>query len=196
MFPLPPSISRPCEKVGLKQPDENGSRSRLVHGGDSGKPLNEFAHLILSKVEFREVASRTATSSVLLVVLLGGILTPTGLCVLMCQRHAKTEIQTHCSEPSDAMPGMVHDNSAMNRPAIQAMSLAMMSPSCQPNCVTAERLNTLREVVPQGTAIESGPVVLDATAELQSPSVAEWSSHGGPPAPPPVYSASFNILRI
>jgi hypothetical protein len=142
------------------------------------------------------VASRTATSSVLLVVLLGGIFTPTGLCVLMCQRHAQTAIQTHCSEPSDAMPGMVHDHSAMNRPAIQGMNLVMMSPSCQPNCVTAERRNTLSEVVPQVTAIESGPVVLNATAELMAPGAAAWSSDSGPPAPPPAYSASFNILRI
>ena len=118
-FLLPPRISRLCAKVRLEQPDENGSRLRLVQGENSGKPLNEFAHLILSEVEFREVASRTAASSVLLAVLLGGIFTPTGLCVLMCQRHAQTEIQTHCSEPSDAMPGMVHDHSAMNRPAIQ-----------------------------------------------------------------------------
>jgi hypothetical protein len=142
------------------------------------------------------VASRTATSSVLLVVLLGGIVTPTGLCVLMCQRHAQTGIQTHCSEPSDAMPGMVHDHSAMNRPAIQAMSLVMMAPSCQLKCVSAERLNTSRKVVAQVTAIESGPVVLDATAELLAPGAAAWSLDSGPPAPPPAYSASFNILRI
>ena len=142
------------------------------------------------------MASRTAASSVLLAVLLGGIFTPTGLCILMCHRHAQTEIQTHCSEPSDAMQGMVHNHSAMNRPANQVMSLVMMSPSCQPNCVTAERLNTLREVVPQVTVIESGPVVLDAATELLAPGAAAWSSDSGPPAPPPAYSASFNILRI
>ena len=70
---------------------------------------------------------------------------------------------------------MVHDHSAMNRPAIQAMSLVMMSSSCQPNCVTAERVNTLREVVPQVTVIEAAPWSWMRTAELLAPGLpAAW----------------------
>ena len=77
------------------------------------------------------------------------------------------------------------------------MGRVLMSQSCQPNCVTAERLNVLRRVIPQVTVIQRGTVILDATAEFltRDPAPA-WSSDSGPPAPPPGHAASFSILRI
>jgi len=159
--------------------------------------LHEFAHLIRSEIQFPKVPRRTATSIVLLTVLVTGIVTPTGFCALMCERHSRLESQRHCSEPSDAMPGMVHDHSAMNHPAVEAMSLVMVSHSCQSNCVTAERLNASRKVVPQVTVVESGPVVLDTTTEFSAPDpAAAWSSDSSPPYRSSAYTASFTILRI
>jgi hypothetical protein len=149
-----------------------------------------------SKVQFSKVPRRTATSIVLLTVLLAGI-TPTGLCALMCERHARAESQRHCSEPSDTMPGMVHDHSAMNHPSVEAMSAVLMAQSCQTNCVTAERVNVWRNVVPQVTLVRSGAVVLRTTAEFLAPDfTGAWGLDSGPPAPPPPHRASFSILRI
>ena len=140
---------------------------------------------------------KTATSVALLTVLVAGIITPTGVCVLMCERHSRAESQRHCSKPSDAMPGMVHDHSAMIHPGIEAMSSMLVSQSCRSNCVTAERLNVSRKVVPQVTVIERGPVVLDSTAEFLMPDPANaWSSDYSPPSLPSASAASFSILRI
>jgi hypothetical protein len=73
----------------------------------------------------------------------------------------------------------------------------MVSPSCQPNCVTEERLNVSGKVVAQATVVEGGPVVLpDTTAEVLADFTAAWDLDRGPPAPPPAYAASFSILRI
>jgi len=142
------------------------------------------------------VPRRTATSIVLLTVLLAGI-TPTGVCALVCERHALAESQRHCNQPSDTMPGMADDHSAINHPRFQAMSPVMVSHSCQSNCVTEERLNTPRKIVPQVTVVESGAVVLDTTADFAAPDpAAAWSSDSSPPYSPPAYSASFSILRI
>ena len=161
-----------------------------------GKPLHEFAHLIRSRVEFSKVSRRTATSIVLLTVLLLGI-TPTGVCALMCERHARAESQRHCGQPSDSMPGMAHDHSAMNHPGVEAESAVLMSQSCQTTCVTAERLNVWRKVVPQVTVIRSGAVVLGTAAESLAPDFnAAWGLDSGPPARPPARAASFSILRI
>jgi hypothetical protein len=160
------------------------------------KTLCKFARLIESKVQFSKVPRRTATSIVLLTVLLAGI-TPTGLCALMCERHARAESQRHCSEPSDTMPEMVHDHSAMNHPSVEAMSAVLMAQSCQTNCVTAERLNVGRKVVPQVTVVRSSAVVLSTTAKFLAPDfTAAWGLDSGPPAPPPAQAASFSILRI
>src|SRR5713226_4415516 len=148
-----------------------------------GEPLTEFAHLIQSKIQFSKVPRRTATSIVFLTVLLAGI-TPTGVCALMCERHARAESQRHCSQPSDSMPGMAHDNSAMNHPGVEAMSAVLVSRSCQTNCVTAERLNVWRKVVPQVTVVQSGAVVLGTTAKFLAPdSAAAWILDGSPPSP-------------
>ena len=149
-----------------------------------------------SKVLFLKVAQRTATSMILLTVLLAGI-SPPGVCAFICERHARTESQRHCSQPSDSMPGMAHHHSAMNHPGVEAMGAGLMSQSCQTTCVTAERLNVSRKVIPQVTVIQIGTVILVATAEFLTPDPAPaWSSDSGPPAPPPAHAASFSILRI
>jgi hypothetical protein len=95
------------------------------------------------------------------------------------------------------MPGMVHDHSAMNPPAVEAMSLVMVSRACQTDCVTAERLDASRKVVPQVTAVQTASVVLDTTADALAPDFsATWGLNSGPPAFPYARAASFSILRI
>jgi hypothetical protein len=161
-----------------------------------GKRSRKFAHLIQSKVQFSKVPRRTATSIFLLTVLLAG-LTPTGACALMCERDTHAESRRHCSQPSNTMPGMVHDHSGMSHPGVEAMSAVSMSQSCQTNCVTAERLNVWRKVVPRLTVVRSSADVLGTTAEFQAPDfTATWGLDNGPPAPPPAHAASFSILRI
>ena len=174
-------------------------RSELINNlasenGDFG--LDEFAHLIQSKIQFPKVPRRTATSIVLLTVLLAGI-TPTGVCTLMCERHARAESQRHCTQLADTMPGMVHDHSGMNRPVLEAMSAVSVSQSCQADCVTAERLNVWRKLVPQVTVVRSIAVVLGTTAKFLVPDfTGAWGLDSGPPVPPPAHAASFSILRI
>jgi hypothetical protein len=143
------------------------------------------------------VARRTTSSIVLLTVLLAGIITPTGVCALMCERHSRVETQLHCSQSSDTMPGMGHDHSAMNHPAFVDTRLVVVSRSCQTRCVTAERLNVSRKVVPQLTVVQAGAVVLEAAAKFVMPApAAAWSADSGPPAPPTARGAAFSILRI
>ena len=142
------------------------------------------------------MVSRTATSIILLTVLIAGI-TPTGVCAFMCERHARAESQRHCSQPSDSMPGMAHDHSAMDHPGVEAVSAVLVSQSCQTNCVTAERLNVSRKVVPKLTVVQASAVVLKAAAKfVASDPMAEWSADSGPPAPPTAHGVSFSILRI
>jgi hypothetical protein len=158
--------------------------------------LRKFAHLTQSKVQFPKVPRKTATSIVLLTVLLAGI-TPPGVCALVCEWHARTESQRHCSPRSDRMSGMAHDHSVMNHPGVEAMKAVLASQSCQKNCVTAERLNVWRKVVPQVTVVRSTAVVLGASAQFLAPDfTAAWGLDSGPPAPPPAHAASFSILRI
>ncbi len=143
------------------------------------------------------MAQRTATSIVLLTVLVAGIFVPTGLCALKCERHPRVESQRHCISASDTMPEMAHGHSAMNHPAVEVMSLVMISQSCQTSCVDAERLNASREIVPQVTVVQTAAVVLDSTAEFVDPGfTAAWGLDSGPPALVPVHAASFSILRI
>jgi hypothetical protein len=143
------------------------------------------------------VAPRTATSIVLVTVLLVGIITPTGVCALMCERHFRVESQRHCSQPLDAMPGMDHGYSAMNRPAFEDTRLVVVSQSCQTNCVTAERFSVSRKVRSQLTVVQAGAVVLEAAAKFVAPDpAATWSADSGPPAPPTARGGSFSILRV
>ena len=130
-------------------------------------------------------------------VLMVGIITPTAVCTLMCGGHSRAESQRHCNQASDTMPGMAHDHSAMNPPSVKATSLVVLLQSCQPNCVTAERLALSRKVVPQVTVVQTGAVVLDTRVEfLPSAPAAAWSLDSGPPILPSVYAASFSVLRI
>ena len=155
-----------------------------------------FAHLIRAKVQFSKVFRRIATSIVLLTVLLAGTI-PTVVCALMCERHARAESQRHCGQFSDSMPGMAHDHSAMNHPGVDDMRAVLMSQSCRPNCVAAERLNVWRKVVPHVTVVQSGNVVLGTTAKFLAPdSAAAWILDGSPPSPHPAYAASFSVLRM
>jgi len=156
-----------------------------------------------SEVQFPKVAHRTTTSIALLAVFVAGILTPTGMCALMCERHTRAESQRHCVSASetmpgmDAMPGMVHDHSTMDRPAVEAVSLVMVSQSCQTSCVRAERLNVSKKVVPLATRVQTAAVVLDRNSEFLTPGfTAAWGLDSGPPAPLSVHAASFFILRI
>jgi hypothetical protein len=115
----------------------------------------------------------------------------------MCERHTRAENQRHCGQLSDSMPGMAHDHSAMNHPDVEAMSAVLMSQSCQTNCVTAERLNVWRRVVPRVAEVRISAVVLGTTAKVLAPDfTAAWGLDSGPPAPPPAHAASFFILRI
>jgi hypothetical protein len=101
------------------------------------------------------------------------------------------------AEMAESMPGMADDQSAMQHPNVEAMSSSVASQSCQPNCVTAERLLVSRKVVPEVTAVQSGAVVLDTTAKfVTSHLAAAWSSDGDPPTPPIAYAAVFSILRV
>ena len=159
-------------------------------------PLCRFARLIESKVQFSKVPRRSATSMVLLTVLLAGI-TPTGVCAFMCERHARAESQRHCGQPSDSMPGMAHDHSAMDHPGVEAVSAVLVSQSCQTNCTTTERLSVWRKIVPQVMVVRNRAVVLSTTGEFLAIDFnAVWGLDSGPPAPRPVHAASFSILRI
>jgi hypothetical protein len=143
------------------------------------------------------VAYRTATFIVLFAVLVAGILTPTGMCALMCERHARAERQPHCVQPMDTMPGMAHGHSAMNHAAVEDMSPGMAPQSCRANCVTAERLDVSRKVILPVTVVKTEVVVQEASARfVTAGAVGAWSSDSSPPAPPAAYSASFSILRI
>ena len=149
------------------------------------------------RYSFSGVVQRTATSIALLSVLVAGILAPSELCLLMCERLPRAETQRHCIQSSDTMSGMAHHHSAMNHPAVQSTSLVTVSPSCQLNCVTAECFNVSRGVFSQVTLVESGPLLLDTTAEFAPPDHgAAWSSDNSPPYSPFAQIASFSILRI
>lgn len=85
----------------------------------------------------------------------------------------------------------------MNHSGVEAMGAVLLSQSCQTNCVTTERLNVWRKVVPQVTVVRSGVVVLGSTAEFLAPDFTAASGlDSGPPAPPPANAASISILRI
>ena len=158
-------------------------------------PWRRFARHIQSKVQFSKVPRKTATSIVLLTLLLAGS-APTGFCALMCERRAAAESRHHCNGPSNTMPGMAHDRSAMDHLGVEAVS-ASLSQSCRTNCATTERLNLWRRVVPEVTAVRSSAVVLSKTIEFLAPNcIAVWGLDSGPPARRRVRAASFSILRI
>lgn len=143
--------------------------------------------------------SRTATSIVLLTALLAGVITPMGVCALMCERHSRAGTQHDCGEDSDSMPGMAHDHSAMHHAVVENVILVAGAQSCQTDCAKAERLNISRNVVPHVTAVETGAVILilDATSKFLPPQVvAAWSLDSGPPSFPSAHTANYTVLRI
>ena len=162
-----------------------------------GRALNRVcaSHTLWSRV--LPVASRTATSIMLLTALLIGMATPAGACALMCVRHQRAEIQRHCGQPPDAMLRMVHDHAAMSHMAVEAMSPVGVSPSCQANCFTSERLTVSRKTVLQVTPVQSGTVALDIAAKFLTPDFARSRRMDGtPPDPFSMQAVSFSILRI
>jgi hypothetical protein len=94
------------------------------------------------------------------------------------------------------MPGMAHNHSAMHRPTVEGISLAVLSQACATNCVNAELLNNSRKVIPQVTVVQRGVVVLGATSFPAPHLVAAWSLDSGPPSLPSESVASYSILRI
>jgi len=170
-------------------------RTGTMEGAVGRERLHRFAYFIQSRVQFLKVARRTATSIILVTVLLAGIITPIGVCALLCERHSRAVTQRHCSQASDAMPGMAHAHSAMDHPGVDAKSSVLVSQSCRANCDTAERLNVSRNVIPQVTVIQSGTVILDIEAELLTPDPGSSGSSDSSP-PSSASAASFSILRI
>ena len=141
--------------------------------------------------------SRTATSIVLLTVLLAGIITPTGFCVLMCERHLRAEAHRQCSRNSGTMPGMAHDHSAMHHAAIGDVTLIVGAQTCRTDCAMAEPFSISRKVVPQLIVVQTGVVLADVTVKFLSPDIqAAWSLDGGPPSLPSSHTAAYSILRI
>jgi hypothetical protein len=188
------SGARPTTSQYLPGPSSEPSRTAACR-----RPMllwRRFARLAQSKVQFSKVPRRTATSIILLTVWLAGI-TPTGFCALMCERHAPPESRHHCSGPSNKMPGMAHDRSAMDHLSVEAVSAMSVSQSCRTSCATTERLNVWRKVVPQVTVVRSRAVVLSKTIEFLAPNcIAVWGLDSGPPARQRVRATSFSILRI
>jgi hypothetical protein len=187
------SGARPTTSQYLPGPSSEPSRTAACR-----RPMllwRRFARLAQSKVQFSKVPRRTATSIVLLTLLLAGI-TPTGFCALMCERRAAAKSRHHCNGPSNTMPGMAHDRSAMDHLSVEAVSAVSLSP-CRTNCATTERVNVWRKVVPEVPVVRSSAVVLSKTIEFLAPNcIAVWGLDSGPPAPHPVRAASFSILRI
>ncbi|MGB8063841.1 MAG: hypothetical protein WCF26_18245 [Candidatus Sulfotelmatobacter sp.] len=139
------------------------------------------------------MALRTSTSILLLSVLVAGILSPPGLCALMCGRRYQAETRHHCGHPSDPMSGMMHHHSAMmNHPDLDAV----MPASCPSNCDAVERLNLSRTTA-QVKVRQTGIVSPDAAAKFMTPDIGTaWCSDGGPPVRRTACTASFSVLRI
>jgi hypothetical protein len=145
------------------------------------------------------VALKTPTSMLLLGVLLAGILSPSGMCALMCKRHSWAETQQqHCSHPADPMSEMMHHHSAgMNHPDIDAVMPLWTPQSCPANCDAVERLNLSRKTSAQVKMIRTRIEVPDTTANFLLSDLADaWHSDGGPPARRTAFAATFSILRI
>jgi len=187
------SVASPTAPQHL--PSSSSEPSRTARCCRPVLPWRRFARLIQSKVQFSKVPRRTATSIVLLTLLLAGS-TPTGFCALMCERRAAAESRHHCNGPSNTMPGMAHDRSAMDHLSVEAVSAVSLSQSCRTNCATTDRLNVWRKV-PEVTVVRSSAVVLSKTTEFLAPNcIAVWGLDSGPPARCRVHAASFSILRI
>jgi hypothetical protein len=183
-----------------------GHRKRGIQDSTSCKFVHPVCTSRVRQGKVYKVPVRTPTSVFLLSALLIGMLSPTGMCTLMCERHSRTESQIHCTPHPYAMPGMTHDHSAMNHPAMNHSAMnhpgthparPVMAPqSCPSNCGRAQPIDLSRKVVPQVTTARAGVVVLDTQAKLLASDAAAPLRSGGGHAPPAAYGPSFRILRI
>ena len=153
--------------------------------------------LRLRRGRVSQVALRTPTSIFLLSVLVAGILTPSGLCTLMCERRSQAETQQHCSHAADPMSGMMHHHSAgMSHPDIDAATPLWAPQSCPANC-DAVALSLSSQSVAQVKVIYTHTGVPHTSANFLLCGLAiAWRSDGGPPAPRTSFAATFSILRI
>ena len=143
------------------------------------------------------MSPRIATSMVLLIALLAGILSPIGLCALMCERHSRAEAHHDCSKDPDPMPGMAHNHSAMHQYVVGDMTFVVGAQWCQTDCAVVEQRNIARKVVPQVTVVQTGAVVLGATSKFFAPHLeGAWSLDSGPPPFPSADTSSYSVLRI
>jgi hypothetical protein len=134
------------------------------------------------------------------------MVTPTGLCTVICERHSRAVTHQHCSQGSDSMPGMAQHHSAMHHSAMHHSAMhhsavgdmaLVQAHSCRSDCAVAEGLNISTKVVPQVTVVQTGAAVLDAASKFLAPHLGSaWSLDNGPPLLPSAYTASYSILRI
>lgn len=143
------------------------------------------------------MAVRTPTSIFLLSVLVAGILSPSGLCALMCERRSQAETRQRCGHAEDSMSGMMHHHSAtMNHADIDAVTPLWAPQLCPANCDAAERVSLSKKTA-QVKVTYSGTGVPDITAHFLLADLADaWRSDGGPPARGTAFAATFSILRI
>lgn len=139
-----------------------------------------------------KVVLRTSTSILLLSILVAGILSPSGLCALMCGRHLRTERQRPCSHAPEPMSGMRHHHSAtMNAPDAN-----LMNTRCSSNCDVAAFLSISRKPTAQIRAAKTAflqPHLSNKDTATDIASAFRWS--GGWPAQRTIMLPS-SILRI
>ena len=139
-----------------------------------------------------KVALRTSTSILLVSVLVAGILSPSGLCILMCRHQFRAESKRPCAHPQDPMPGMMHyRSSATTHPDRDTVTAR-----CSSNCDEVERLNLPRKPTGQVTPQRAGIRDLDKLNRVAAPETARaFVVYGGPPDR---YNTgpAFSVLRI
>lgn len=140
-----------------------------------------------------KVALRTPTSIFLLSVLVAGVLSPSGLCALMCQRHLQPETQRACGHSSQQMSGMTHHHTAG---MIYPDGHVLTHPSCPSNCDAVARLILSKKATARVKARQTSTVEPESTDNFTSADIATaWCSHGDPPDRKKCMPA-FSILRI
>jgi hypothetical protein len=139
-----------------------------------------------------QVTLRTSTSILLLSVLVAGILSPSGLCALMCERHLRAERQRPCGHASDSMSGMMHHHSA----AINHPDFDMAKGRCLSVCGAVKLLNLSRKAAARVRARQAGILEPDRTNQVMTPGIATaFGSYGGSP-PRCKAVPALSILRI
>lgn len=141
------------------------------------------------------MALRTPTSILLLSVLVTGILSPSGLCAVMCSSHVPTaDVQGPCDHASHPMSGMIHHHSAAMNHSERGM---MKQRACPSNCDALESLGAARKALVQLKLRQTGVAAADSTNRTTSPDIAAaWGSSGGSPVRREPLMVAFSILRI